>query len=118
MFVEKGFQRHRRDRVELEVVQRIGQRYVTLQLDQHAAGIGGELQPGADGWTTRSTIAGAMPAAAPFPAFAANGARDEVYLSDPMARQLLVVDAAQPQVKQRVALGFTPSYLAWLGIAR
>ena len=61
---------------------------------------------------------GAMPAAAPFPAFAANGARDEVYLSDPTARQLLVVDAAQPQVKQRVALGFTPSYLAWLGIAR
>lgn len=79
------------------------------------------LQPGASGWTTRSTITGAvpaMPAAAPFPALAANGARDEVYLSDPMARQLLVVDAAQPQVKQRVALGFTPSYLAWLGIAR
>lgn len=79
------------------------------------------LQPGANGWTTRSTITGAvpaMPAAAPFPAFAANGARDEVYLSDPTARQLLVVDAAQPQVKQRVALGFTPSYLAWLGIAR
>lgn len=79
------------------------------------------LQPGASGWTTRSTITGAvpaMPAAAPFPALAANGARDEVYLSDPMARQLLVVDTAQPQVKQRVALGFTPSYLAWLGIAR
>ena len=79
------------------------------------------LQPSASGWTTRATLAGAvpsMPAAAPFPAFAANGARDEVYLSDPTAQQLLVVDTAQPQIRQRVALGFTPSYLAWLGIAR
>ncbi|CAN7653449.1 hypothetical protein LJR039_005058 [Pseudorhodoferax sp. LjRoot39] len=79
------------------------------------------LQYGAGAWTTRATLTGAvpaMPAAAPFPAFAANGARDEVYLSDPSGKQLLVVDAAQLQVKQRVALGFTPSYLAWLGIAR
>lgn len=79
------------------------------------------LQPGANGWTTRTTMAGAvpsMPTAAPFPALAANGARDEVYLSDPMGRQMLVVDSAQAQIKQRVALGFSPSYLAWLGIAR
>lgn len=79
------------------------------------------LQPGATGWTTRTTIAAAvpsMPTAAPFPALAANGARDEVYLSDPTGQQVLVVDTAQPAIKQRVALGFTPSYLAWLGIAR
>ena len=79
------------------------------------------LQHGAAGWSTRATLAAAvpaMPSAAPFPAFAANGARDEVYLTDPMGRQLLVVDSAQLQVKQRVALGFTPSTLAWLGIAR
>jgi hypothetical protein len=79
------------------------------------------LQHGTSGWTTRATLAGAVPAmptAAPFPAFAANGARDEVYLSDPNGQQLLVVDSAALQVKQRVALGFTPSTLAWLGIAR
>ncbi len=79
------------------------------------------LQHGTAGWTTRATLSAAvpaMPAAAPFPAFAANGARDEVYLTDPSGQQLLVVDAAQLQVKQRVALGFTPSTLAWLGIAR
>ncbi|HVR50192.1 MAG TPA: hypothetical protein VMS38_10665 [Pseudorhodoferax sp.] len=79
------------------------------------------LRHGAGGWTTSATLAGAvpaMPAAAPFPAFAANGARDEVYLGDPNGRQLLVVDSAQLTVKQRVALGFAPSYLAWLGIAR
>lgn len=79
------------------------------------------LRHGAGGWTTSATLPGAvpaMPAAAPFPAFAANGARDEVYLGDPNGRQLLVVDSAQLTVKQRVALGFAPSYLAWLGIAR
>lgn len=79
------------------------------------------LQHGQGGWTTRATLPAAvpsMPAAAPFPAFAANGARDEVYLGDPSGRQLLVIDSAQLQIKQRVALGFAPSYLAWLGIAR
>lgn len=79
------------------------------------------LRRGSSGWTTSATLAGAvpaMPAAAPFPAFAANGARDEVYLGDPAGRQLLVVDSAQLAVKQRVPLGFAPSYLAWLGIAR
>lgn len=79
------------------------------------------LQYSAGAWATRATVPGAvpsMPAAAPFPAFAANGARDEVYLSDPNGRQLLVLDTAQLQVKQRVALGFAPSYLTWLGIAR
>jgi hypothetical protein len=79
------------------------------------------LQHEAGAWTTRATVPGAvpsMPTAAPFPAFAANGARDEVYLSDPNGRQLLVLDTAQLQVKQRVALGFAPSYLTWLGIAR
>ena len=35
-----------------------------------------------------------------------------------MGRHMLVVDSAQAQIKQRVALGFSPSYLAWLGIAR
>lgn len=78
------------------------------------------LERTASGWSTR-TIGGAlpaMPAAAPFPAFAANEARDEVYLSDPVARQVLVVDAAKLEIGRRLDLGFRPAYLAWVGIAR
>lgn len=79
------------------------------------------LERGASGWSTTKTLAGAvpaMPAAAPFPAFAANGARDEIYLTDPQARQLVVVDSSALAVKQRRALDFKPSYAAWVGIAR
>jgi hypothetical protein len=79
------------------------------------------LQPGAGGWATRATLVAAipaMPSAAPFPAIVANGARDEVYVSDPVGKQLVVVDTVTMQVKQRVALGYSPSYLAWVGITR
>ena len=79
------------------------------------------LERGAAGWTTIKSIAAAipsMPTAAPFPAFAANEARDEVYLSDPNARQLVVVSTATHTVARRTSLDFRPTYLAWLGIAR
>ena len=59
-----------------------------------------------------------MPTAAPFPMIVANEAKDEVYVSDPNGSQLVVIDVARQEVKQRVALGFKPSYLAWTGIAR
>jgi len=79
------------------------------------------LEPTASGWTTRKAIAGAvpvMPAAAPFPAFAANGARNEVYLTDPVARQLVAIDVDKLEVGRRLQLDFKPSYAAWLGINR
>jgi hypothetical protein len=59
-----------------------------------------------------------MPTAAPFPAFSTNGARDEVYLTDPTARQLLIIDSASLQLKQRRELGFVASAITWVGIVR
>lgn len=79
------------------------------------------LERGGAGWVVKKTITGAIPAmptAAPFPAFAANEARDEVYLSDPGARQLVAINTTTLEVARRTALDFRPTYLAWLGIAR
>ena len=72
-------------------------------------------------WVNAARIAGAvpaMPAAAPFPAFTANGARDEVYLTDPVARQLVVVNSTTQAVAARRDLGHVPAYAIWLGIKR
>ncbi|MBL8350827.1 MAG: hypothetical protein JNL87_10970 [Burkholderiaceae bacterium] len=72
-------------------------------------------------WVNLARVAGAIPAmptAAPWPAIAANGARDEVYHTDPVARQLVVVDSTTGAVVTRRDLGYTPSGLAWLGINR
>jgi hypothetical protein len=72
-------------------------------------------------WTPLARVSGVipvMPTAAPWPAFAANGARDEVYLTDPVAKQLVVIDSTTGAVKSRQALGYVPSGLAWLGITR
>ncbi|RQO79927.1 hypothetical protein [Acidovorax sp. FJL06] len=79
------------------------------------------LERGASGWTSRKSIAGAIPAApaaAPFPSLVANEARDEVYLSDPGARQLVAINTATLEVARRTNLDFRPTALAWLGIAR
>ena len=79
------------------------------------------MQRGSTGWSTLRTLPGviaAMPSAAPFPAFAANGARDEVYLTDPVGRQLVVIDTGRMEVARRIALGYAPSAAAWLGIER
>jgi hypothetical protein len=79
------------------------------------------LEPSATGWTTRKAIAGAiaaMPTTAPFPQFAANQARDEVYLSDPNGRQLVAIDTGALEIARRVPLDFRPTYLAWMGIKR
>ena len=78
------------------------------------------LERGAGGWTLRRSLPlalPAMPAAAPFPAFTANGAKDEVYLTDPVARQVVAVNTAQLSIR-RVQLDFKPSYVAWVGINR
>lgn len=79
------------------------------------------LQWTGSGWTTAARLPGtvpAMPAAAPWPAFAANGARDQVYLTDPVARQLIVLAAATGAVSERRNLSFAPRTLAWVGITR
>lgn len=73
------------------------------------------------GWANLARVAGAiptMPTAAPWPAIAANGARDEVYITDPVARQVVVVDSLTGAVVKRRDLGYVPAGLAWLGITR
>lgn len=79
------------------------------------------LQRSGAAWSTQARIAGAipvMPTAAPWPALASSGARDTLYLSDPVARQLLTLDAATGASQAAVALDYTPGGLTWLGIAR
>lgn len=79
------------------------------------------LERSAAGWASRKSIAGAIPtapAAAPFPALVANEARDEVYLTDPTARQLVAINTVALEVARRTNLDFRPTALAWLGIAR
>lgn len=72
-------------------------------------------------WSPLARVAGvipSMPTAAPWPAIVANGAKDELYITDPQARQLVVVDSSTGAVKSRRNLDFVPSGLAWLGITR
>lgn len=76
---------------------------------------------GASGWVTAAPVAGviaAMPTAAPFPALATSGAVNEIYLTDPLAQQLVTLDSTTLAVKSRRALGFVPAHASWLGIAR
>jgi hypothetical protein len=72
-------------------------------------------------WAPLARVTGvipSMPTAAPWPAIVANGAKDELYITDPQARQLVVVDSATGAVKSRRNLDFVPSGVAWLGITR
>ena len=59
-----------------------------------------------------------MPAAAPWPAIVANGAKDEFYITDPVAKELVTVNSQTGAVVRRTALGFTPSAMTWTGITR
>ncbi len=75
----------------------------------------------ASGWVTTAPLTGvipAMPTAAPFPAFAASDANDEVFLTDPVAKEIVVVDSVKLEVKRRLALSFVPAHVVWTGIAR
>lgn len=60
----------------------------------------------------------AMPTAAPWPAIVANGAKDEWYVTDPVAKQLVTLNSQTGAVVSRTPLGFTPSALTWMGITR
>jgi len=73
------------------------------------------------GWANLTRVTGAiprMPAAAPWPVLTANGAKDEIYLTDPEARQLVVVNTTTGAIQARRELGFIPSNAVWLGITR
>ncbi|MDO5086931.1 MAG: hypothetical protein Q4D74_04890 [Comamonadaceae bacterium] len=81
------------------------------------------MQRGANGWTTAARVPAAVPAMPAesdpsWPRLTASAARDEVYLSDPVAKQIAVLDGASGQIKQRISLGYTPGAMAWVGIAR
>ncbi|MEC4720079.1 hypothetical protein RY831_13025 [Noviherbaspirillum sp. CPCC 100848] len=72
-------------------------------------------------WNTSATIASAvpaMPAAAPWPTITANGARDEIYITDPAARQLVVLNTQTSTITARRDLGYAPSNALWVGISR
>lgn len=96
---------------------RSGQRFFILD-DQGTLTVA-QRQAGA--WAPLARVTGAipaMPAAAPWPAMAANGAKDEIYITDPVAKQLVVVNSLTGAVTARRNVGYTPSALAWLGITR
>lgn len=96
---------------------RSGQRFFVL--DDQGTLIGAQRQGGS--WVNLSRVGAAiptMPTAAPWPAIAANGARDELYITDPVARQLVVINSSTGAVIARRELGFAPSNLTWLGITR
>lgn len=72
-------------------------------------------------WVNTARISGAvpvMPTAAPWPVITANGARDEVYITDPSAKQLVVLNSSTNAIAARRDLGYTPSNAVWLGIKR
>lgn len=81
------------------------------------------MQRGANGWTTAARVPAVVPVMPAesdpsWPRLTASAARDEVYLSDPVAKQIAVLDGTSGQVKQRISLGYTPGAMAWLGITR
>ena len=96
---------------------RSGQRLFIL--DDQGSLITSQRQGGS--WAALARVSAAipiMPTAAPWPLIVANGARDEVYITDPVARQLVVVNSRTGVVVTRRDLGYVPSAVAWLGITR
>jgi len=72
-------------------------------------------------WSSVSRIVGlipSMPTAAPWPAISANGAKDEIYFTDPVARQLVHFNTATASVSARRDLSFVPATALWVGISR
>jgi hypothetical protein len=96
---------------------RSGQRFFIVD-DQGTLTVS-QRQAGA--WVNLARVTGAiptMPTAAPWPAIASNGAKDELYITDPVAKQLVVVNSLTGAVLTRRDLGYVPAALTWLGITR
>jgi len=72
-------------------------------------------------WAAGVAVAGVvptMPTAAPWPAIAVNQAKDEFYVTDPVAKQLITLNSQTGSIVSRTNLGFVPSSITWTGIAR
>ena len=72
-------------------------------------------------WVNVARISGAvpvMPTSAPWPVITANGARDEVYITDPAGQKLVVLNSSTNVITARRDLGYVPSNAVWLGIKR
>jgi hypothetical protein len=79
------------------------------------------LQRQGNAWVNAARISGAvpvMPTAAPWPVITANGARDEVYVTDPAGQKLVVLNSSTNAISARRDLGYVPSNAVWLGIKR
>ncbi len=59
-----------------------------------------------------------MPTVRPFPSIAASGAADKAFVTDPAGRSIAVIDLEKGQLGERIALDFSPTGIAWLGIAQ
>lgn len=114
-FVPQGWDSGRLRRAH--AFDRSGQRFFIVD-DQGTLTVA-QRQGGA--WAPLARITGAiptMPSAAPFPVITANGAKDELYITDPVARQLVVVNSLTGAMLTRRDLGYTPSNAVWVGITR
>lgn len=58
----------------------------------------------------------ALPAGSRFQ-LAVSAADDKVYVTDPIAKQLITIDVHEAEITARKQLNFTPHKLAWVGIA-
>jgi hypothetical protein len=99
------------------VMDRSGQLFVVLDDQGNLTSV----RRTATGWAAAARVervVPTMPSAAPYPVLVASGARDEIYLSDPVAQQVIVLDSNTLQVKQRLAVGLKPATMTWLGITR
>jgi hypothetical protein len=72
-------------------------------------------------WVNAARISGAvpvMPTASHWPVITANGARDEIYITDPAGQKLVVLNSSTNAITARRDLGYVPSNAVWLGIKR
>ncbi len=71
-----------------------------------------------NGWASRGVLptVATMPTAAPFPAIAASRAEETVFVSDPVARDIAVIDLETAAIAERLPLSFSPAGMAWLGM--
>ena len=71
-----------------------------------------------NGWALRGTlpVVATMPTAAPFPAIAASRAEETAFVSDPVARDIAVIDLGTATLAERLTLDFSPAGMVWLGI--
>jgi len=96
---------------------RTGNRYYVLD----SKGTLNILQRQGSTWSNVAQIAGlipSMPTATPWPSISANGAKDEIYITDPVARQLVHINTTTASVTSRRDLSFVPAAALWTGISR